>query len=96
MTDSDIRIDDITGRQRYELQSGGQLAGFIDYRLQGGTIALVHTEVLPQHEGGGIGSRLARHALDEARRRGLQVVPSCSFIAAFIERHPEYRDLVAA
>ena len=42
----------------------------------------------------GVGSRLIRAALDSARDQGLRVVPQCPFVRAFIERHPEYRDLV--
>jgi predicted GNAT family acetyltransferase len=55
-----------------------------------------HTEVDPAFEGHGIGSALAAGALDDARRRGLVVVPSCPFIRAYITRHPEYADLLRA
>ena len=48
----------------------------------------------PRFEGQGLGARLARFALDDARERGLRVVPLCPFIAAFVKRHPEYQDLV--
>ncbi len=92
---SDMAIHDRPERQRYELEAGGELAAIIEYRLNGDCIALLHTEVQPAHEGGGIGSQIARHALDDARRRGLKVVPSCSFIAAYVQRHPQYQDLVA-
>ena len=54
-----------------------------------------HTEVVPQFEGQGLGSRLAKFALDDVRRRGLQVVPVCTFVAGYIRRHPEYHDLVS-
>ena len=90
-----IDIQDAQGAHRYELRKDGELAAFIGYRMRGQVLELVHTEVLPQHEGGGVGSRIARHALDDARARGLKVMPSCSFIAAWIERHPDYGDLVA-
>ena len=82
-------------RRRYELDVEGRLAGFIDYRDQGGVRALVHTEVLPEHEGRGIGGQLALFALDTARREGHRVVPACSFIAAYVQRHPDTADLVA-
>ncbi|AEG92010.1 GNAT family N-acetyltransferase [Ramlibacter tataouinensis] len=90
-----IAIHDRPERERYELDAGGAVAAIIDYRLRGQRIALLHTEVQPEHEGGGLGTQLARHALDDARRRGLKVVPSCSFIAAYVRRHPQYQDLVA-
>ena len=81
---------------RYEVLADGQLAGYTQYVLRPGRIAFVHTEVYESYEGLGLGSRLARAALDDARARGLLVMPFCPFIAGFIERHlDEYRDLVA-
>lgn len=60
-----------------------------------GALLFTHTEVLPAHEGKGLGSRLIAFALSEARRRGLQAIPACPFVAAYIRKHPEYLDLVA-
>ena len=54
-----------------------------------------HTEVDPRFEGRGAGSALASSALDSVRGVGGRVVPTCSFVASYIERHPEYADLVA-
>jgi uncharacterized protein len=80
---------------RYELQVAESVA-FVTYEmLDENRIVLLHTDVPEALSGQGIGSRLARSVLDDARRRGLSVVPQCKFIAAFIERHPEYRDLIA-
>ena len=69
---------------------------FAAYVRRPGAIVFTHTEVPPALEGRGVGSRLARDALDDARRRGLAVIPRCPFVAAYIRRHPEYRDLVPA
>ena len=81
---------------RYELWADGELAGYTQYVLDRGRIAFVHTEVFESYEGLGLGSRLARAALDDVRTRGLAVMPFCPFIAGFIERHlDEYGDLVA-
>ena len=81
---------------RYELWADGELAGYTQYALLRGRIAFLHTEVYESFEGMGLGGRLAREVLDDARARGLLVMPYCPFIAAFIERHlDEYRDLVA-
>ena len=81
---------------RYEIRAEGELAGFARYLLRPGRIAFVHTEIDDTFEGMGLGSRLAREALDDARARGLMVMPFCPFIAAYIERHlGEYQDLVA-
>jgi predicted GNAT family acetyltransferase len=81
---------------RYEVLADGELAGYTQYVLRRGRIAFFHTEVYEPYEGLGLGSRLARAAFDDARARGLLVMPFCPFIASYIERHlDEYRDLVA-
>ena len=66
------------------------------YRLKPGVITFTHTEVPKELGGRGIGSQLAKGALDQARERGLKVVPLCPFIKAYIEKHPEYADLLEA
>jgi predicted GNAT family acetyltransferase len=92
----DVTVADVPERRRYEARVPGVAdAAAAHYRLRDGTIVFTHTEVPPALEGHGVGSALARFALDDARRRGLAVVPRCPFVAAFIRRHPEYRDLVA-
>jgi uncharacterized protein len=70
------------------------LAGLAAYRMQPGLIAFVHTEVDDAFEGHGVGSILVREALDDARRRRLEVLPFCPFVNSFIEGHREYLDLV--
>ena len=81
---------------RYEVWADGELAGYTQYALLRGRIAFLHTEIYESYEGLGLGTWLARAALDDVRARGLVVVPYCPFIADFIERHlDEYRDLVA-
>lgn len=92
---SDIAIADHPEASRYEALSDGQVAGYLEHHEADGTVVLPHTEVDPAFSGRGVGSLLARHALDDARERGLRVVPTCPFVAGYIERHPEYRDLVA-
>lgn len=72
----------------------GQVAGFAEYRLGSRTIIFTHTVVDPAYEGRGLGSRLARFALDDARARGLKVRPQCPFFARYIASHPAYADLV--
>ena len=94
-TPEDATVVNVPGAHRYELLLHGRRIGLLAYRQRHNRIALTHTEVSPGCEGQGFGSRLAAAALDDARRQGLVVVPICPFIAAFIQRHPEYRDLVA-
>lgn len=87
-------IIDAEAARRYEARSGGDLAGFIDYVVKRDRIALIHTEVLPAYHGQGIAEQLVRFALDDARRRGLRVIPTCPYVRAYVERHPEWHDIV--
>jgi predicted GNAT family acetyltransferase len=87
-------VRDNAGEQRFELAEGGQIA-FAAYRLDGSTITFTHTIVPRELEGQGIGSRLVAAALDDARSQGRRVIAQCSFVAGFVDRHPEYRDLLA-
>jgi predicted GNAT family acetyltransferase len=66
-----------------------------DYRMHGGTMMLVHTEVPPQLEGRGFASMLVRAAFDHARENGLDVLPVCSFVSAWVRRHSEVEPLLA-
>jgi predicted GNAT family acetyltransferase len=90
----DVEVTDSPERSRYEATVDGSPAGFAAYRLLGERLVLTHTEVDPDREGQGVGAALARGALDDARERGLMVQPMCPFVAGWIERHPDYADLV--
>lgn len=80
--------------RRFEARTVDGIAE-LQYRHRGhDALVLVHTEVPAALAGRGIAGALARHALSFARAQGLKVVPRCPFVAAFIERHPEYADLV--
>ena len=88
-------VADNREQNRYELRNDDSMLGFASYRLDGAdTIVFVHTVVEPQHEGKGYGSQLARGALDDVRKTGKKVVAQCAFIAGYIDKHPEYRDLL--
>ena len=80
---------------RYELYVEDALAGTIAYRSDAGRLILVSTTIEPTFAGQGLGSRLVAGALDDARARGEQVVPECDFVAAYVERHPGYQDMIA-
>lgn len=90
------QVRDNPAESRYEIfAADGTRAGVVTYRLDDGRITMVHTEVDPAYRGQGLGGELARAALDDIRARGLEVVPRCPFIAAFIRHHQdEYLDLV--
>ena len=98
---ADPAVVDHAEAQRYEIVIDGQAAGFAEYRLIGPehdtpdrTMVFTHTVIQNAFEGRGVGSRLAKAALDDARARGLLVRPECSFFVRYIERHGEYADLV--
>ena len=68
--------------------------GWSDYRPAGESVIIAHTEIDERREGEGLGSELVRGALDRIRASGKTVLPTCPFTAAYIQRHPEYVDLV--
>jgi predicted GNAT family acetyltransferase len=90
-----MEIRDNRERSRFEAGSGAALA-VASYRRQGKRVTFTHTEVPPELRGQGVGEALAQAALEAARAEGLEVVPLCPFIAAYIRRHPEFADLVAS
>lgn len=90
----DLLITDAAAAQRYEAHLDGDLAGIIDYVFKHGRLALVHTEVMAGYEGRGVANRLVRFALDDARQRGFRVLAICPYVRAYLERHPEDRDIV--
>jgi len=92
---STVQVFDNPAEERYEAQVDGAVAGEAYYKVAPGRITVLHTEVDPEFEGRGIGSLLAKDALDDARKKGLGVVARCPFIASFIREHPEYQDLLA-
>lgn len=89
-------VTDNPAASRYELHVNGELAGFADYRRKGDTISIIHTEVAPAFQGQHLATLLARLSLDDARQRGLAVLPYCPYTSAWIKKHPEYADLVPA
>ncbi|GAA4117098.1 GNAT family N-acetyltransferase [Knoellia locipacati] len=91
----DVVVTNNQGENRYEARLGGELAGFAAYQLTDELIVFTHTEVEPKFEGKGIGSALARFALDDVREAGARkVMPLCPFIKGWIARHREYVPLV--
>jgi len=89
-----IRVTDNQDSSRFEIFDDEELAGFAEYHRYGTELAFIHTEVDPKFEGHGLASRLIGETLDEARRRGLEVMPYCPFVRKYIARHEAYLDLV--
>lgn len=80
---------------RYEAHIDAELAGFAEYQVTDELVVFTHTEVAPRFEGQGVGSALARYALDDVRAQGTRkVMPLCPFIKGWIGHHREYVDLV--
>jgi uncharacterized protein len=92
---TDVTVTNNTDRHRFEaVAQSSNLAGFVDYQETSELVVLTHTEVAPAFEGQGIGSALARAALDDVRERRLKALVVCPFIIGWLRHHPEYRDLL--
>ena len=91
---ADIAVTDHPEARRYEIARDGERVGLATYHLTPRVITFLHTEVITELEGRGLGSRLVRDALNDARSRGLAVRPLCPFVADFIDQNPEFADLL--
>jgi predicted GNAT family acetyltransferase len=87
-------VRDNSAAQRYELEVAGKSA-FISYRRSAGVVTLLHAEVPQELSGQGVGSQLARGTLELVRAQGSKVIPHCSFVASYLNKHPEFQDLLA-
>ena len=93
---SDVVTTHNPDQHRYEARIDGELAGFAAYRLDDDLVVFTHTEVDDRFGGRGVGSALAREGLDDVRAHGSgRVRAECEFIAGWIDKHPDYADLVA-
>jgi predicted GNAT family acetyltransferase len=89
-------IRDNPAESQYEIYVDGKRAGLMAYRLRGDTFDALHTEIDDAYEGQGLGSQLVKRVLQDLRDAGLSLQPTCPFVKAYLERHPEYSDLVKA
>jgi len=87
-------VTDNDAASRWEARLDGQVVGYATYDRQPGTLTLTHTVVDPEHEGEGLAGQLVRAALDDARGKGERVVPVCTYARSWLDRHPDYADLV--
>lgn len=90
---SKVEIHENEEKRRFEAQVGEHTAVMNRY-YSGGNLVITHTGVPDELSGQGLASHMAKSVLDGARQRGQSVVPICPFVASYIERHPEYQDLV--
>lgn len=90
----ELTLTDVPTAGRFEARRDGELAGYLDYLQKRGRLALVHTQVEGAHRGSGVGAQLVLFAFDEARHRGLRVIPLCPYVRSYLERHPELADIV--
>ncbi len=91
-----VTITHSPSRERYVLSVGDVDAGYLDYVAEIEQLVVTHTVVYDRFAGQGLAGRLVKHVLDDARSKHLRVVPVCSYVAAYIERNPEYADLAVA
>lgn len=93
--ESDPVVRDNPDLNRYEILLGDEIVGISRYRVEPGVVVFMHTEIDADREGQGLGSRLAKGALDDVRARGLRVAAECPFIGAYLRRHRrEYEDIL--
>ncbi len=83
-------VIDNTKENRFELDIDGHLA-IVTYSISDGAIYFTHTETPAHLQGRGIAGRLVQAAFESARQRGLKIVPRCSYVAAYLKRHPEFQ-----
>lgn len=89
-----VTVTDNPAQHRYEAYVDSKLAGYLEYEQTDTTTVFPHTKVFPENEGQGVGSALVRHALDLVRADGTRkAVPVCPFVKAWIDKHPEYKDV---
>jgi uncharacterized protein len=87
-------VDNVAA-SRYEVMVEGLVVGICEYVVTDEAVVLPHTMIYPSMRARGLAVRLVRHALDDLASRGLRVVPTCWFVAEFIEANPEFQPLVA-
>jgi predicted GNAT family acetyltransferase len=91
--DSSFKVVHLLNDNRFEVDLGQEKAILI-YMIKAELFILLHTEVPPVFEGQGIAGKMARAALEYARNEGFKVRSYCSYTTGYIERHPEFQDIL--
>lgn len=86
----DVVVSDNKAARRYEAHVDGQLAGLTTYLVDEDRVVFTHAEVYPRWEGRGVGSALAKAALDDVVAQGKVITPKCPFIISYVQQHPSY------
>ena len=89
-----LAVTDNPEANRFEAHDGEELVGVIEYSAMPGKIIAMHTEVVPEREGQGIGSRLVAGMLEQLRADGRQLQPVCPYVRSYLARHAEWSDVV--
>ena len=100
MADGTLEVTHLSVQERYraDLIDGDNdpvEVGYVDYTQDGDRLALTHTVVYERFGGRGFAAQLVKHVLDDVRANGQTMVPVCSYVQKYVEKHPEYQDLVA-
>lgn len=93
-SEPELTIVNNRAASRYEALIDGRPAGYSTYAEGPDRVTFVHTVVRPRFEGRGVGSRLAKFAIDDVQARGLRITPVCPFVLAYLRRHHEYDSIV--
>jgi predicted GNAT family acetyltransferase len=88
------KVEHNESEHRFQLRTPNGVA-VLDYTDQDNTWYMTHTYVPPELRGQGVAAAVVKRALEEARARGKKVSPDCTYVEAYIERHNEYKDLLA-
>lgn len=94
--DVEASVEHDASGERFVARVDGEEVGFLEYAARGEALDLLHTVVLPESRGRGVGEALVRAALAHARSLGGRVIPSCPFVAAYFDGHPDERDVAVA
>ncbi|WP_457584863.1 GNAT family N-acetyltransferase [Ensifer canadensis] len=90
----EFQVKDNQAQQRFELTIAGGALAVAYYRIENGSIVLVHTEVPYEFSGAGIATKLADGVFALVRQRGARAIPKCEFMARYVSRRPELGDLI--
>jgi predicted GNAT family acetyltransferase len=87
-------VRDSPDQSRYEILQDGRVVGIAEYADRGDVLVFHHTEIESDLRGQGLGVELVRASLDDVRARGRRIIPTCWFVAEFVEHHSAYADLL--